>query len=252
MKPKDLLTTQRSGQAVLENAYRLPQRNNVYFVPIDDSELRRHFDFALDKTHYAKSCQRVGRCMRLAIVSQRQWVGGVVLGSTFPNVGVRDEALGLKEFVRGFASRGLRNAWCRENREYWNALQTIVNHARTFVFPQFQGRGLGKEAHRLLLTKGVRIWEQKYRQPVYALDTLCDRSDSGLFVANGWTMVGETKGYTANYKSEFSQKTRIVSINNAALKQGKMRWQVWVRVIKPSMKPQSLESSGRVSFAWDK
>jgi hypothetical protein len=238
MKLNSLSRLQLSGQIALERSDALPTRTSTRFVVIADAELRRYFDLALDLTHYAKSCQRVGRCMRLAIISDRQWVGGIVLGSTFPNVSVRDEALGLKPLVRGYASRGLRNAWCKENREYWRALQTIVNHARTFIFPQFQGRGFGKDAHRRLLTEGVHIWEKKYGQRIYAFDTLCDRSDSGLFVANGWSLVGVTKGYTANYKDAFSGEGESVSINNAALKPGKTRWQVWVKVVTPSMKPR--------------
>lgn len=238
MTRSSLVRIQESGQIVLEQAHAIPSAKSARFVVVDDPELRHYFDRALDLTHYAKSCQRVGRCMRLAIISEGQWVGGVVLGSPFPNVSVRDEALGLKEFVRGYASRGLRNAWCKENREYWQALQTIVNHARTFVFPQFQGRGLGKEAHKRLLTQGVRVWEKKYCQRIYAFDTLCDSSDSGLFIANGWSLVGETKGYTANYKDAFSGESKTVSINNAALKPGKMRWQVWVKVVKPSLRPR--------------
>ena len=238
MKSGDLIRIQQRGQTVLEQSYVLRNCDSISFVVIGDAELRRYFDWALDITHYAKSCQRVGRCMRLAIISEKQWVGGVVLGSTFPNVGVRDEALGLKDLVRGFAARGLRNAWCKENREYWQALQTIVNHARTFVFPQFQGRGLGKEAHRRLLTAGVHIWEKKYGQRIYAFDTLCDRSDSGLFISNGWDLVGETKGYTANYKDAFSGEGKNTSINNAALKLGKTRWQVWIKIIRPSLKPR--------------
>ena len=221
----------------MARCYPLPKREGPDFVVIADSVLRGYFDLALDKAHYAKSCQRVGRCMRLGIVYRGQWVGGVVLGSTFPNVSVRDEALGLKLYVRGFAARGLRNAWCRENREYWSALQTIVNHARTFVFPEFQGQGLGKEAHRVLLTKGIRIWEQKYKTSVYALDTLCDRSDSGLFLANGWHLAGETRGYTADYGSSFSEEHTHARINNAALKRSNARWQVWVRVVRPSLRP---------------
>jgi len=34
-------------------------------VEIRDAVLRSMFDEALDLTHYAKSCQRVGRCMSL-------------------------------------------------------------------------------------------------------------------------------------------------------------------------------------------
>jgi Domain of unknown function (DUF4338) len=215
-------------------------KRSLWLCPIEGSLARQCFDHALDRLHYARSCQRVGRCMRLAIMLRKQWVGGIVLGSTFPNVGVRDEALGLKLFVRGFQHRGLRNAWCKENVEYWSALQSIVNHARTFVFPDFQGRGIAKAAHALLLTQGMQIWEKRYRGRVYALDTLCDQTDSGLFVANGWTLVGQTKGYTADYGNGFSaDRNGAVSINNAALKFGRTRWQVWVRVIRPSLRPRS-------------
>lgn len=216
------------------------RRQGVWLTVVNDRLVRSAFDEALERLHYARSCQRVGRCMRLAIMLDRCWVGGVVLGSTFPNVDVRDEALGLKVFVRGFQKRGLRNAWCKENVEYWSALQTIVNHARTFVFPEFQGRGLAKTAHQLLLAQGVRIWERQYRERVYALDTLCDQTDSGLFLANGWSLVGQTKGYTADYAGLFSaRRKQPARINNAALKVGRTRWQVWIRVVRPSMRPRN-------------
>lgn len=211
-------------------------RKRVWLFVVEDRALRSCFDAALDQLHYAKSCQRVGRCMRLAIMLRSSWVGGIVLGSTFPNVDVRDRALGLKVFVNGFRKRGLRNAWCAENSEYWSALQTVVNHARTFVFPEFQGQGLGKRAHRLLLTQGMDLWKQKYGA-VYALDTLCDSGDSGLFISNRWNLVGQTKGYTADYRSAFTESGDPV-INNAALKRGKIRWQVWVKVIDERLRPR--------------
>src|SRR5947199_8944486 len=119
-------TIRLQGERVM-NAGRARHRG-LWFSVIEDSAVRACFDNALDKLHYAKSCQRVGRCMRLAVMLKSSWVGGIVLGSTFPNVDVRDRALGLKIFVNGYRERGLRNAWCAENREYWTALQTIVNH----------------------------------------------------------------------------------------------------------------------------
>jgi hypothetical protein len=93
--------------------------------------LRGAFDEALDEVHYAGACSRVGRCMRLLIVENGQWAGGIVLGSTFPNIDVRDEALGLKRHVRNHHLRGLRSPWARENVPYWSRLQLVVNHART-------------------------------------------------------------------------------------------------------------------------
>jgi len=232
------------GEEVPEIQDSLRRADSMRFVEVTDSRLRRLFDSALNVLHYAKSCQRVGRCMRLAIIAEEHWVGGVVLGSTFPNVDVRDRYLGLKAFVKGYQLRGLTNPWSRQNRHYWLALQGIVNHARTFVFPDFQGKGIGKEAHRLLLKRGVRMWERKYPTPkVYALDTLCDHSDSGLFVKNDWVHVGETRGFTADYRHKFTEGKRPrFRINNAALKPGKTRWQVWVRVIRPSLKPRPIAS----------
>lgn len=237
-----LNTMRNKGEAILSSQGDLHSRRTVDFKVIQGAELRQLFDDALDLVHYAKSCQRVGRCMRLAIVSEENWVGGIVLGSTFPNIATRDQALGLKKYVIGFQSRGLRNPWSRTNTLYWQALQTIVNHARTFIFPEFQGCGLGKSAHRLLLSRGIKLWEQKYSHKVYALDTLCDQSDSGLFLANGWSHVGQTKGYTADYQRPFSSKRAAPSINNAALRPGPRRWEVWVRTIRESLSPRHIEN----------
>src|SRR5579884_221914 len=238
-KLKVLSRMRHHGEEVLLRIFVRPRPKSLSFVEIRDPELRQLFDNALDLTHYAKSCQRVGRCMRLAVMQDNHWVGGIVLGSTFPNVGVRDQALGLKVYIAGFASRGLKNPWSAKNRDYWECLQTIVNHARTFIFPEFQGRGLGKEAHRLLLMSGVQLWETKYQQRVYAFDTLCDHADSGLFLANGWTHVGETRGFTANYRKPFSlRKGASPSINNASLHPGPTKWQVWVRVVRPELRPR--------------
>ena len=173
--------------------------------------------------------------MRLGILYKNQWAGGIVLGSTFPNIDVRDRYVGLKPFVINLKARGLRNAWVRENREYWDRLQKIVNHARTFVFPAFQGLGIGTRAHRLLLKEGIRIWERRYKDRVAALDTLCDHGDSKLFLTNGWSLVGETKGFCSNPKVAFSQKTdgRDPLKNNVALTHSprNQKWVVWVKII---------------------
>jgi GNAT superfamily N-acetyltransferase len=235
---KGLKAIRSRGELILALPSSHSWPNETRFVEVKDPVCRELFDLSLQQVHYAGSCQRVGRCMRLAVSLQGHWVGGVVLGSTFPNIDVRDEILGMKIYVRDVASRGLRNPWSSGNRLYWDTLQTIVNHARTFVFPEFQGQGIGIRTHKALLSSGIRLWEMKYSQKVYALDTLCDQTDSGLFVKNGWTHAGQTRGYTADYGSQFTQarksKTRI---NNAALRTGSRRWEVWVRILKPSLRP---------------
>lgn len=209
------------------------------FVEITDASWRRLFDRALDEIHYAGACQRVGRCMRLAIIENGNWVGGVVLGSTFPNIRVRDEALGLRQYVIDWRERGLRSPWARENEAYWSALQKIVNHARTFIFPRFQGAGRGIRAHKLLLTDGIALWKAKYQDDVTGLDTLCTHEDSRLFKDNGWTLVGRTEGYTSDPSKVFSKRAftedwKTIK-NNVALGrvERSIRWFVWIRPVEP-------------------
>lgn len=227
-----------TGQVILNRIY-TTQLEKLDFVEVVGTEWRTVFDKALNQLHYAGSCQRVGRCMRLAIVYEGDWCGGMVLGSPFPNIEVRDRALDLKEFVSNYRERGLKNPWCRENTLYWKALQRIVSHARTFVFPSFQGRGIAVRSHALLLTTGVQMWECKYKDRVYALDNLCDRGDSKLFANNGWTYVGKTKGYRSTSKLKFSARVENTSLRvktNAGLEKRTdgTRWEVWVKVIDPT------------------
>lgn len=230
---KQVETIQKEGQLILKGC--LPKSRRLSLFEISDHRLQQLFDDALSLTHYAGSCQRVGRCMRLAIIYHKTWVGGIVLGSPFPNIEVRDHAVGIKKHVLNFKKRGLRSPWVRENRAYWMRLQRIVNHARTFVFPDFQGQKLAVKAHKLLLTEGIELWEKKYHDKVAALDTLCDHGDSKLFLANGWILVGETKGYSSNPKAAFSRRTNQGKPfkNNVALVQHpeNRKWVVWVKLI---------------------
>jgi hypothetical protein len=231
----DIVTIFEEGQKFLEANYTL--REELSFIETNDAFLKKLFDQALDILHYAKSVQRVGRCMRLAVIRDKNWVGGITLGSTFPNIFVRDEALGLRKFVENYKERGLKNPWVKENYLYWHALQTLVNHARSFTFPMFQGSGIGTAAEKLLLTKGVKLWEEKYHDRVYALDNLTDRADSKMFLNNGWQMVGQTKGFSSNPDEIFSQrlgyKNKEQIRNNIGLStSGKaIHWFVWVKII---------------------
>ena len=208
------------------------------FVVVDTPELRLLFDQAADEIHYAGACQRVGRCMRLAVVYKGEWIGGVVLGSTFPNIKPRDDAFGLSIFVKGWKEKGLISPWARENREYWAGLQLIVNHARTYIFPKFQGNGLGIATHALLLTKGRDLWEKRYGGPIYGFDTLCTHADSRLFADNGWQLVGRTKGYSRDPNRVFSKRAfkedwdNIKENAGLGKLEGNRRWWIWVKVFR--------------------
>jgi GNAT superfamily N-acetyltransferase len=204
-------------------------------VEVRSPAMRKTFDEACESIHYAGACHRVGRLMRLAIRTPEGWAGGVVLGSPFPNIAVRDRAIGLREHAVGWRERGLTSPWASENREYWDSLQSVVNHARTFVFPTFQGKGVGVEAHRLLLDAGRDLWEARYKAPIKAFDTLCTSNDSRMFLENGWSLVGRTKGYSRDPKRALSRRLADSEDrrgrDNAGLstRLGNQRWWVWVR-----------------------
>jgi hypothetical protein len=79
------------------------------------------------------------------------------------------------------------------------------------------------------------MWEEKYRDRVYALDTLCTADESKLFLLNGWTRAGQTKGYTLDRTEVFSKSLKVVDDrekgikNNGALRKGEnsIQWWVW-------------------------
>lgn len=176
--------------------------------------------------------------MRLTITFEGQWAGGMVLGSTFPNIRPRDEAFGLTKYVEGWKEKGLVSPWARENRDYWDRLQLIVNHARTFVFPALWGNGIGTAALSLLSTEGKRLWEERYGGPIYGFDTLAAHPTSRLFEDNGWTLVGRTQGYSRDRQKVFSKRASKEEWedikDNAGLTkdQDNTRWWIWVKVLR--------------------
>jgi hypothetical protein len=217
-----------------ERGVRLSRR--LGFHSVKTPGLRESFDLACQEMHYAGACRRVGRRLRLAVMKHGEWVGGIFLGSPFPNIKVRDDAFEISRFARGATERGLASAWASENRDYWERLQLIVNHARAFVFPQYRGGGLGVMMHRLLETEGRELWEERYG-PLAGFDTMCTDPNSRLFGENGWTLVGQTQGYSRDPSLVLSRrvaesKFRRIS-DNAALSRSSNshRWWVWVRIL---------------------
>jgi GNAT superfamily N-acetyltransferase len=209
------------------------RKRKPYFVEVRSREGKLLFDAACSLAHYAGACQRVGRCMRLALIVDGEWAGGSVLGSPFPNVLARDEAFGLTAFTRGYRERGLRSPWAAENHDYWSRLQLIANHARTFVLPTFQGRGVGVMALGMLRREGRDLWEARYETALAGFDTHCTSPTSRLFADNGWTLVGQTRGYTRDGKRQFSRRAESQEIavkDNAGLswRPSNVRWWTWV------------------------
>jgi hypothetical protein len=228
------------GTDLLRSEWLLPRR--LALVPVTAMDARYTFDEACEQIHYAGACRRVGRRMRLAVVDRGRWVGGIVLGSTFPNLRPRDDAFDLTRWVVDWQVRGLISPWASENTQYWRRLQQIVNQARAFVFPSEAGRGIGVRAHQLLEGEGLHYWQAKYERAA-GFDTLCNHQASRLFTENGWTLVGRTLGHSRDPGTDLSQRVMNQEMrirDNAALTaqpSGKRWWVwvwVWVRVLRPT------------------
>jgi hypothetical protein len=229
---------QRTGSRLIADTRSRALTRDLRFHQVTGRDLRDIFDEACERLHYAGSCRRVGRVMRLAAMAEGEWIGGIVLGSPFPNIRSRDDAFGISKYAMNVRRRGLDNAWTRENTEYWNRLQLIVNQARAFVFPQFSGRGYGVRMHRLLESQGRRLWEARYGE-LAGFDTLCTESSSRLFSDNSWIRVGRTLGHTRDPNRRLSRRVAEGGVegvrDNAGLSPvpNGTRWWVWVRVLEP-------------------
>jgi len=223
-----------SGEKLIAFERGRPLTRSLRFHRVTNRQLRLVYDEVCQTLHYAGSCRRVGRLMRLAAMENGRWVGGIVLGSPFPNIRVRDDAIGLTCFAVDLKHRGLFNAWATENRDYWDRLQLIANQARAFVFPDERGQAVGIRMHRLLESQGRKLWEEKYGR-LAGFDTLCTASDSRLFSSNGWSCVGRTKGYSRDPSVALSSRVqagRLPNIrDNAGLSGGGYKWWVWVRML---------------------
>jgi hypothetical protein len=233
---------QIAGSDLIRDEWVLPRR--LALVPVTSREGKSIFDTACDQIHYAGACHRVGRRMRLAVVSRGRWVGGIVLGSTFPNIRPRDDAFRLTRWVVDWQERGLVSPWASENDQYWRRLQQVVNQARAFVFPAEAGSGLGVRSHLLLETEGLHYWQAKYERAA-GFDTLCNHPTSRLFTSNGWTLVGRTLGHSRDPYSALSRRVTdrtLVVRDNAGLTARPLgeRWWVWVRVLRPTRLSQRL------------
>lgn len=77
------------------------------------------------------------------------------------------------------------------------------------------------------------MWRVKYQDEVIGFDTHCTSPTSRLFLDNGWTLVGRTKGFSRSGRKQFSKRAldETVSVrDNAGLARQRRnpRWWTWI------------------------
>jgi GNAT superfamily N-acetyltransferase len=158
--------------------------------PVSANESKA-FNQTLKHLHYAGACYPVGRFLRLMVFERDSWVGGFVLRGTIPHVTCRDKFFGLYRFRR-------RGRFPAARSGYWRRLNEIVNIGRIFVFPEFQGMGIGAGIVRLASSCSKTYWKNMYDAPVRGLDCLdlAPPQHARIFTDNGWQFLGLTTGHS--------------------------------------------------------
>ena len=158
--------------------------------PVTDSE-SQEFNDALVRLHSAGACHPVGRFLRLVAHESGAWVGGFVLRSTIPHVACRDRFFELYAHEK-------RGRFASSDSAYWRELNEIVNIGRIFVFPDFQGRGVGVAIVRIAESTAKKFWRELYQTRVRGLDCLdlAPPDKARIFTENGWTFLGRTSGHS--------------------------------------------------------
>jgi hypothetical protein len=166
-------------------------KTGLHFRLCTKRKTGKKFTEALQQLHYAGSCKSVGRFLRLMLLDDSRWVGGLIIRNALPIVQCRDEFFGINQFRKS-------GRIPKSGSPYWDKLNRIVNMARAFIFEEFQGLGYGTKMIQLLETDAVKIWKRKYGFLPIGYDCLDNAppEKAKIFLNNGWDFIGRTRGYS--------------------------------------------------------
>jgi len=131
------------------------------------------------KNHYSEPKGFVGRSICYAVFFEKIYYGHIVAGSATRFLPNRNEFIGITI----------------------DQLNSVVNNIFYNVAPPGGGkypmRNFTSAVLKFFVNK-VRVdWTNKYGDPVIGFESLVEKPRTGeLYLKAGWTLVGETKGYT--------------------------------------------------------
>lgn len=132
--------------------------------------------------HYSKPKGFVGRTICYSITYNNVYYGHIVGGSATLYLPGRHEFLGTTK----------------------KDLNNIVNNVFYNISPvgKYPMRNFATNILRLFIKRIIIDWENKYGDKVVGFETLIEKPRTGdLYLRGGWTVVGETKGYTCKRTS---------------------------------------------------
>jgi hypothetical protein len=130
------------------------------------------------KSHYSRPKGFVGRSLCYAVYFDKTYFGHIVAGSATRFLPNRNE----------FLEAGLKN------------LNNVINNIFFNVSPstgKYPLRNFTSMVVREFTSVSKKDWQDKYGDFVLGFETLVEKPRSGdLYKKAGWSLVGETKGYT--------------------------------------------------------
>jgi len=128
--------------------------------------------------HYSKPRGFVGRSICYAVLFDSVYYGHIVAGSATRFLPGRNEFLGVT----------------------LGGLNSVINNIFFNVSPingRYPARNFTSAVVRLFVEQSKRDWETKYGNTCIGFETLVEKPRKGnLYLRAGWTLIGETKGYT--------------------------------------------------------
>lgn len=150
---------------------------DVKIIHVKTLKERQIFNKAVSLFHsYKQSTQFVGRRINWLIMCKDECIGTTGLGSSVMAIGDRDKYIG----------------WNKEQR-FKNLVKT-ANNWRFTIKPDAP-KNTGSKVLSMMVKEGSKLWYDKYGDKLVLLETLVEKPHTGLvYIASGWTYVGETKG----------------------------------------------------------
>ena len=153
---------------------------NAVSVRLINEDERARYDALLDKQHYLKSGQLVGERLRYVAECDGRWLSLLSWSAGSYHLADRDDWIGWSVDQR-----------CRR-------LPFVVNNSRFLILDGVDCPNLASRVMKLCLQQLSRDWFLTYGHEVLVAESFVDPQlfRGTAYVASGWDLLGETKGYS--------------------------------------------------------
>ena len=156
----------------------------IYFDLVDNETQLFNFNQIIKNYHtYKPTTDMVGRCINWFVKREdtHEIIGAIGVGSSVMTMKPRDDFIG----------------WDKEQR-----LRNLTKTCTNWRFCLME-KGWGSKVLSVLLKESQKEWKHKFGDKLVMIETLVEPPYTGIcYKANGWFMVGKTKGFQFQWKEK--------------------------------------------------